>query len=309
MRKNIYPNLLLALLIGYATISCEKPVIDINDTPGTVTPKGDMVNVKFSGFDIEHSTFGNDNDEYESKSSRASTQICSLCSRISLAVFDTTTGEKTKSVNQDNSDKNFGSISISLPKGKYAIVIIAHNGEGNPTISSPSKITFKNNKVTDTFYYYKETEINDNTNYNITLKRAVAMFRLIVKDNTPIKVHTMKFYYTGGSSTFDATSGYGCVNSKQTELRTVPDAAHNGESSYDIYTFPHEDGRTLKIDVSALESPTSTSILYTRTFENISVTRNVITRRYGNFYGKDLGTERTINLTTEDDWEYDDAEY
>lgn len=44
------------------------------------------------------------------------------------------------------------------------------------------------------------------------------MFRLVIKDEIPEQAKKIKFYYTGGSSTLNAKTGYGCVNSKQTEI-------------------------------------------------------------------------------------------
>ena len=58
-----------------------------------------------------------------------------------------------------------------------------------------------------------QMDIEDDATYDVTLKRAVGKFRLVVKDETPKTIKQMKIYYTGGSSTFDATTGYGCVNS------------------------------------------------------------------------------------------------
>lgn len=100
----------------------------------------------------------------------------------------------------------------------------------------------------------------------MTKKRVVAKFRLVVKDPTPEDVKTMKFYYTGGSSTFNALTGYGCVNSKQTELRSVKESAYTEESYYDIYTFPHdpEESKKLKVDISALSSASSSSALFSK---------------------------------------------
>ena len=71
--------------------------------------------------------------------------------------------------------------------------------------------------------------------YDLTLTRAVAMFRMVLTDEEiPSTVTKFKFYYTGGSSTFSPSAGYGCVNSKQTEIRPVAD-----DGTYEIFTLPH----------------------------------------------------------------------
>ncbi len=49
------------------------------------------------------------------------------------------------------------------------------------------------------------------------------------------------------SCNFGATvTGYGCVNSKQTELRDIK----TGTKIYEVYTFPHPDGKTLNNTLS-----------------------------------------------------------
>lgn len=298
---------ILAMLLCIASASCEKPIIDDGEETGKWN-KSDMAEITFRSFSTSQSTFDADNMPAKSRDA-GQTPITELCTRISLAIFNADNGEKVSSTNQDKSNASFGKITASLTKGRYAVVAIAHNGEGNATISTPAKITFKNNKVTDTFYYYGTIDVENDNSYDMTMKRAVAMFQLIVKDATPPTIRTMKFYYTGGSSTFDATTGYGCVNSMQTELRTIPSTAYTSASSYDIYTFPHEGDKKLKIEVSALENATDTKATYAKTFENVDITRNHVSRYYGYFYGEDPSTGRSFDFTTSDEWEYDDYEY
>ena len=153
-------------------------------------------------------------------------------------------------------------------------MVIAHNGEGSATITSTEKVTFPNNKVTDTFYYYGDLVVTSEVqSYDLTLTRAVAMFRLVLTDEEiPSTVTKFKFYYTGGSSTFSPSAGYGCVNSKQTEIRAVAD----GVTTFDIYTLPHTEEDVLtKLTVTALDANDNT--VKERVFENVPVTRNQIT--------------------------------
>lgn len=298
---------IIALLLCVAATSCEKPVIDDGDDTGKGA-KDDMVEITFKSFSTDQGMF-DDGSTQAASNTAGQTPISELCTRISLAIFNADNGEKVSSTNQDKTNASFGKVTASLAKGRYAVVAIAHNGDGNATISSPSKITFKDNKVTDTFYYYGIIDAESDNYYDMAMKRAVAMFQLIVKDHTPSNIHAMRFNYTGGSSTFDATTGYGCVNSKQTELRTVQGTAYTSESSYEIYTFPHKDDKKLKIDVSALENATDTKATYAKTFDNVDATRNHVSRYYGYFYGEDPSTGRSFDFTTSDEWIYDDHEY
>ncbi|KWW27272.1 MAG: hypothetical protein F083_3045, partial [bacterium F083] len=161
---------------------------------------------------------------------------------------------------------------------------------------------FPNNKVTDTFYYYGDLIVTSEVqSYDLTLTRAVAMFRLVLTDEEiPSTVAKFKFYYTGGSSTFSPKDGYGCVNSKQTEIRAVTD----GVTTFDIFTLPHtEDDVLTKLTVTALDANDNT--VKERIFENIPVTRNQITRYTGNFFGSGGGqtSDGTFRLTADPDWD------
>lgn len=302
-------NIITTLFLAFLCASCEKAAISEDESNDNEKPQKGEITVVFGTNDIDNAFA---NEQYDSQQSRTTTPIKDLCTRINLAIYvsdDATKIKKIKSINQDKSDASFGQIKTSLAKGSYTIVVVAHNGEGNATMTSPSKISFKDNKVTDTFYYYGDIEVDDNTKFDLTLKRAVAMVRLVVKDNTPTNIHNMKFYYTGGSSTFDAKTGYGCMDSKQTEIRTVPNSAYTSESTYDIYTFPHAENKKLKIKVSALEKASPSKATYGRTIDDVSIKRNYITRYSGYFYGEDPSTGRGFNMTTDDEWQYDDYEY
>jgi len=298
-----YPHCkyITALLAILALLSCEKPFSGVDDDGDNPTkPKGDEVRVTFNVSNIEQLPF-----ETPEKTSRATSSVRDVCTRISLALFEG--DDIVDGCTQTSDENNFGRMAINVDKGVYEIVVIAHNGLGNATINSPSEIKFKDNKVTDTFYYYGTLTIDDNKSYDLTLQRAVAMFRLIVKDNTPGAVKQMKFYYTGGSSTFDAKTGYGCVNSRQTELRDIESSAYTSSSKYEVFTFPHNPDKTLSMKVSALDN--SGSIIEEREFNNIPVKKNNITQYTGNFYGESPGDGRTIELKVNDSWEQSEYEY
>ncbi|MCH3981097.1 MAG: FimB/Mfa2 family fimbrial subunit [Prevotella sp.] len=225
-----------------------------------------------------------------------------LCTRLNFAVFSN--GTKVKSIAQRAGDKDFGTVKVELSKGKtFQVVIIAHSGASSATITSPEKISF-DGKVTDTFYAYQEITVDESKDYSVELKRAVAMFRLMVEDDTPSQIQKLQFKYTGGSSTFNAVTGHGCVNSKQTEERTVSQQS----KTFEIYTFPHEDTDVLKITVNAMDP--AGNILFTRTFEDVDVKRNMITQYSGKFYGEIVNPEaNSFKFLADNYWEEKDMKY
>lgn len=270
----------LALLLA----ACEKPVLDNEDA---VTKKDANVILHFKQYEQESFT-------------RSATDITELCSRLNIAIFDAD-GTKVKTVAQKESDAGYGTVALTLASGTYKLVVIAHNGEGSATITSTEKVTFPNNKVTDTFYYYGDLIVTDATqSYDLTLTRAVAMFRLVLTDEEmPSNVAKLKFYYLGGSSTFSPKDGCGCVNSKQTEIRPVSD-----DGIYEIFTLPHtEDDVLTKLTVTALDQ--NDNIVKEKVFENVPVTRNQVTRYTGSFFGSggSQTSDGTIRLTADPDWD------
>lgn len=275
--------IVLALLLA----ACEKPAF--NETTGKEIPSETNVILHFTQYEQEAFT-------------RSPTYITNLCSRLNIAIFDAE-GTKVKTVAQKEGDASYGTVALSLAAGTYRLVVIAHSCDGSATITSEEKVTFPNNKVTDTFYYDGDLVVTDaRQSYDLTLIRAVAMFRLVLTDDEiPSTVAKLKFYYLGGSSTFSPKDGYGCVNSKQTEIRTVAD----GVTTFDIYTLPHTEEDVLtKLTVTALDANDNT--VKERVFENVPVTRNQITRYTGSFFGSGGGNstnDGTFRLTADPDWD------
>lgn len=224
--------------------------------------------------------------------------VKTVCHKVTFGVFKV--DEKIGTISQSTDDEGFGTVHLSLSPGLYRIVAIGHNGTGSCTISSPEKITFTSNKVTDTFYYYGtlEAKEDEKTSESITLKRAVAMFRLCIKDSIPQDAKRIQFYYTGGSSTFNAVTGFGCVNSKQTETLDM----NPSQKVYEVYTFPHEDKDKLKLTISILNE--SGFVMASNTFEDVEVTKNYITKYSGKLFGNLSGGMSDISIDFEFDPEW-----
>ena len=280
--------MLLAVLAMLA--ACEKPIPDDGSVDGGSPSEANVV---------LHFTQSESGDF--SAATRAATDITDLCSRLNLAVFNAD-GTKVKTVAQKEGDASYGTVALSLAAGTYQLVVIAHNGDGSATITSTEKVTFPNNKVTDTFYYYGDLVVgSEKQSYDLTLTRAVAMFRLVLTDESiPASVAKLKFYYTGGSSTFSPAEGYGIVQSKQTEIRAVSE-----DGIYEIYTLPHTEEDVLtKLTVTALDANDNT--VKERIFENVPVVRNQVTRYTGSFFGSGGSGETgsgDFRMTADPEWD------
>lgn len=277
--------ILVAMMILSAT-ACEKAVFgDDEDSVETATG-----NVTIRVTTLEQIDFG---DGVGAKShasgssagyTRASTPIEEVCTRIEYGFFQD--GEKIETESQSIDDDDFGTLSIDLAEGTYQMVIIAHNGEGKATISTEDKVTFSNNKVTDTFWTYDTICVTSTpTEFAAEVSRVVAMFRLSITGEIPDSASVLEFYYTGGSSTMSAATGYGVVNSRQTEDRDIVE----GQTDYDIYTIPHEDDDELKIVTRVFDADGDT--IFTATFEDVPVTVNKITVYSGDLFSYDPDDE------------------
>ncbi|MGI6242980.1 MAG: FimB/Mfa2 family fimbrial subunit [Prevotella sp.] len=292
MKKLYFVYVLLGLLC-FSFASCQKVVTEEIDEIEEAT---DGQTVRFNVVQLEQIPFA---DIFASRG----TDVKSVCNRISLALYQN--GVKVKQINQTSNDADFGQLKLNVAAGTYKVVLIAHSGLKAPTMTDPEKITF-NGKVTDTFYYCKDLELTGGSTYDIMMKRAVAMFRLVIADKIPSNVALMHFYYTGGSSTFDAVHGVGNVNSRQTEFRDVTEEMHGKSGTFEVYTFPHSDGRKLKIQVTAHDA--GNNVLVEKVFEDVEVKRNVITQYRGSFFGGEIEDEDIesggiqLNLYSEDEW-------
>lgn len=239
MKKKTYVWLASLLLMLVATLtSCEKFALDDSGTNSHDANANVIIHASVAKNNSTGTRSGEEDEEVEGK------PLEDYCSRLSIAIFDGE--EKVKTLNLKAED-GYDDIGINLDAGKYRMVAIGHNGSGNCTISSPEKVKFYKNKMTDTFFYYGTFNVIDgeDTDNYILLNRAVAQFKVHITDATiPAEAHSIKFYYTGGSSTLDAVTGYGCVQSRQTESFKLQE----GKRDYSVYTFPREENKGVEND-------------------------------------------------------------
>ena len=235
---------------------------------------------------------------YAGAKARALVDIDEVCSCLNAAVYQD--GEKKASINQNKSDKSFGNLSLELPEGQYSLVVIGHNGSKNASMAHADKVKF-DGKVTETFLYNGTIKVTGDMQQSITLTRCVAKVEFHFVDPIPENVTHLRFSYTGGSSTLDATSGFGCVDSRQTEVRSIPAEAHHAASSYAIYTFPKAQEGKIKVIMKALDINEKT--LAEQTFGSLKIVRNGI-NHIPNLSFKPNGgtTARGIKVKADDSW-------
>ena len=275
MKKVIFPILSLLLII-----SCEKYPLDSNS------------------FEPDANLFVNTSLSSQAPLSRAQRPLSELCTKISFALYKD--GERLKSISQSAGDNGFGSIAVKILPDTYTLLIVGHSTASNATTTDIQKINFSG-KVSDTFVYSEEIEIGEEPlTINAKAVRNVAMFQLNITDDIPKEVTRLKFYYTGGSSSFDATTKAGSVNSRQTEYRDV----NPTQKTYEIFTFPHNTGDDkLKITISALDD--ADNVIAERILSDVSIETGIITQcSLALFDGSEGGNSQQVNITitADDEW-------
>lgn len=268
-------------LLATLFTNCENPVI--TDDEGAEDPQG---NLKVSIYQIEQTPFA--------ALTRAEAGIA--CSRLNFVVYDEG-GTRVKYVNQTSDMANFGTASFQLPEGDYQVVVLGHSSNGNPKSTDIKKINFSNSQgYTDTFLYYSQVTVTDEPeDLNISLERIVSLCRFEITDDYPGDVSKLRFYYTGGSGTLDATTGFGSVASKQELFFDVdPD-----QKQFDLYTFLHDTEGTVHLTVTALDD--SDNVLYEREFD-VPMKRNQITWMTGAFFTGGGSGSTGITITINTDW-------
>jgi hypothetical protein len=214
--------------------------------------------------------------------------------RLNFAVYDMT-GTRIKQVNQQSGNSDFGRASFQLAPNAYLLVVVAHSSDGNPTMANPHKIQFTNAQgFTDTFLYYDTITVDDNRReLQVVPRRIVSLCRFVITDDYLADVKKMRFYYTGGSGAFDATTGLGCVNSRQSLMFDITD----GQKQFDLYTFLHDTEGTIHLTVTAYDA--GDNVLYEREFD-VPMKQNRVTSMTGSYF---TGSISISAITINTDWE------
>ena len=295
-----------ALLLVFAVFSCEKAIILEEGISGDAD-----ANLTVSVYQIEQMPFASQNGGSETHRAGTRAAVTDYCNRLNFAIYEMD-GSRVKQVNQTSDKVGFGTASFSLEEGTYQLVVLAHSSNGNPTMTNPQKIQFSNSLgYTDTFLYYATVTVTEeHQTLSVSLERIVSMCRFVMNDAIPAGVSKLEFYYTGGSGTFNATTGLGNVNSKQKMTFSVEQSgkaersvtAGQSGTQYDLYTFLHQQDDDITLKVTAYDA--TDIVLYEREFD-VPMTRRKITRLSGDFFTGEPGTSGDVGvvISINGDWD------
>lgn len=294
---------LLVIVVVLALTACEKVVFDEEentttdtdkqDTPATGIAEGANLVLRVSGFSVVPFD------------TRTATPIADYCTRLNFVVYRD--GKKVKSITQKQGDAAYGQVGMELEADTYQVLVLAHSSAGNPSLANPSKIQFTNEDgFSDTFYYYGEVVVTDEQQVqDIALERVTSMLRFVTEDPVPDYVKQMRLYFTGGSGAFDATTGYGCVNSQQSVFFDITPDMVGQPLTLETYTILKTPTATLKLLVTAygLDSANGgVRIIEEKEFASVPMERNKITQYTGWFFSERPQASHSFSLVANTEW-------
>ena len=244
---------------------------------------------------------------------KAVVDVAQVCANLSFCIYPCEGESFDKiQINQTRDDPNFGTVSQNLTVGVHKIVVVAHNGDKNPTMTNPESIAFSSNtvmKTTDTFCWAGEVNVTGQTgNITVALQRVAAMVRLVLTDQAvPAQVTELQFAYKGGSAAVNPFTLEGTTKSNQKETIVIDD--HN-RKVYEIYTFPRYEEKNGVRNLSDLEITVTAIDVYgnavkERVLTDVPVMRNRITECSGEFFAGGVLEYTNIGfsgLQVERDW-------
>ena len=201
-------------------------------------------------------------------------------------------------VNQTNTDKDFGTMSVDLEPGTYQLVVLAHSGTRSPTTTNCHKISFSA-PLTDVFSYYGEVTVGKEANkITVQLTRAVAKIQLNITDDIPADVSFFNFIYKGASVSFDPATQIGLASSTR---RNVEIEKEDGVKTFEFYTFVTGDDQLVDLDVAGYSE--AKDILGAKKFPGISVGLRKVTKIDSPVFDGVIEGPTDISVTVDDTWD------
>lgn len=275
--RNLFVGRIMPLLclLAWMLMACEQPLMTTDEESVEDTP----VEV---------------DDETEHTLMVYVDNLESGCTRLNYVLFQS--GNKLKTYTQKRGDSDFGHKIFDLAPGTYQLLLLAYDGDSNPTISSPEKITFGNKSpgMSDVLYAYQEVTVTEEgATLYIPLRWASSTFQLHATDGVPSWVRSIRIYYTGGSSTLSALTGLGNANSRQEVIFDIDDSMIGSPLLLEVYSFPRTD-RNIKMQITVSND---SQVLLERQYDDIRLYPGSLLRYEGRFFDETQEEMQKIYLT------------
>lgn len=271
---------LFCFLIGImmALSSCSKDAT-ADDADGD----DDLRTVTFSVMDVENKPLA---------STRA---VADLCNRLSLALFDFTSGEKVIQIDQTNIDEDFGFFEVKLPKGSYRMVVIGYTSDEAATISSYQNVSFYKNNIIDVYSCYNAFTLGAyDASIEAELKRVTSKIRVQISGDIPDDAYKIVIRYASPARDFNPKTGFG-VTSRSYSLTRL---RANGFESITQNYFAMDNPQTLDTLVITAYTNANKIIRQVKFIKSIDIAPNMLTLIKGDFFKNTLKTA----VAVDDSW-------
>ena len=261
----------IVMVASWMLSACLGPVID-----EPVESKSRVV--------VDVRTFSLGFEEFEAKTGNTP------ATRLSFAVFDTKGTLVGTAIHQESSDESFGTFELELYPGNYTLVAVAHNGDADAVITSPTSVSLPGTTFTDTFTKVQNltVESGKDCNLSMTLPRVTSAFVLRLAATPPANVKEIKVIVnTGGfllsqvnPSTLGINPETGLASNNWKFTHTIPIA----DISKDLLLYFIGQNNPTAVNIKATAYATDGTEIISHTLNNVSLVPNRKTIATGNFF-------------------------
>ena len=217
---------------------------------------------------------------------------------ITLAFYDGNT-EVYKTTQYRESlggGETFGEFDLSLPLGSYTMVALAYGfQEGDVlTLTSSTQAAYTGDHARETFAVTQAVDIANTTavNINATLNRIVAKLDVHSTDNRPAQASSIRVTFSGGSKSFNPSTGLAVVDAGFSNVVSISTAVGNVTKS-GSYVFLATDEQMVNVTIEVLNS--ENTAIFTKQISDVPLKRNVTTILTGSMYTNDGNASFLIN--------------
>lgn len=221
---------------------------------------------------------------------------------LALGIFNEQTGKMVNElIIQNLGEDGFGSFTVKLHYGQYRMVFLGYGGDKACIMESPEHISFVDGYVPQTFLYTTKITIDAKSKLqtNITLRRVVAGFKVVMEDVIPANASTVCFSTTGGGTVLNAMTGLAASKTGRNAVLDVTDDYKGAPDKYaTIYLFLSENPEKMNITTSVKGA--DDKVIRERLFSDVSLKVNTMTEYKGQFFEEE---SYGFSISVDEDWE------
>lgn len=275
-------------LMGMVAAGCSNECVDLVENGQELNGLGRdgqaetavaPVRVHVSGFKVDQADF-----------TRSAEDVASYngVNVVTLAFYDGSTEVYKVRQEKDNmpAGETFGEFSLYLPMGTYRMVAVACKVSNTSpfTLTSSTVAAYTGDHVLDTFLASDDVAITstDAIDIGATLERIVSQLKVTSTDGKASDVQNVRMTLTGGSRSFNPTTGWAIGNAGFVNTVGVTSSAVGEVSNSLTYLFLTADGQTMDVTIETLDA--QGDVIYGTTVTDVPFWRNRKTVLTGALY-------------------------